>query len=62
MNRKELIEWLEGIRSESRNRIDKVMALDNVDWDSVNYQLGKIALCRTAIEKLEQQEESEAGE
>ena len=62
MNRKEFIEWLEGLRAESRNRMDRAMALDNADWDSANYQLGKIALCSTAIAKLEEQEESETGE
>lgn len=60
MNRKELIEWLEKLRSEAIKRMGELVLTD--DDESLNYQLGKAVLCRTAIAKLEEQEESEAGE
>ena len=66
MKRKEFIEYLEGLMAESRNKVDKAMTPDKAmtadDWDSLNYQLGKITLCRTAIEKLKEKKESKAGE
>ena len=60
MNRKEFIEWLEGLRSEAVNRSNELLT-DNDD-NSLNYQFGKAVAFRTVIAKLEEQEESEEGE
>ena len=66
MTRKKFIEYLEGLMAESRNKMDKAMTPDKAmtadDWASANYQLGKITICRTAIEKLKEKNEIEAGE
>jgi hypothetical protein len=60
MNRKELIEWLEKLRSEAVKRCNELAATRSVA--SFNYQLGKSVAYRTIIEELEQQEESEVNE
>ena len=60
MNRKEFIEWLEGLRSEAVKRAGELLFAD--DDNSLNYQFGKAVAFRTVIAKLEEQEESEAGE
>ena len=60
MNRKEFIEWLEKLRSEAVNRAGELLFAD--DDNSLNYQFGKAVALRTVIAKLEEQEESEAGE
>lgn len=60
MNRKELIEWLEGLRSDAVDRMGGLVLTD--DDESLNYQLGKAVAFRAVIAKLEEQEESEAGE
>ena len=66
MKRKEFIEYLEGLMAESRSKMDRAMSPDKAmtadDWASANYQLGKITLCRTAIEKLKEKKESKVGE
>jgi hypothetical protein len=60
MKRKEFIEYLEGLRSKAAVRISELMSAG--DTESLNYQLGKSAAYRTAIEKLKEQDEKEAGE
>jgi hypothetical protein len=60
MKRKEFIEYLEGLRSKAAVRISELMSID--DTQSLNYQLGKSVAYRTAIEKLQEQDEKEAGE
>ena len=60
MNRKELIEWLEGLRSEAIGRASERLLDD--DDNSLNYQFGKAVAFRTVLAKLEEQEESEADE
>ena len=60
MNRKELIEWLEKLRSEATKRAGELLLGD--DDNSLNYQFGKAVAFRTVIAKLEEQEENEAGE
>ena len=60
MNRKEFIEWLEGLRAEATKRADELLFAD--DDNSLNYQFGKAVALRIVIAKLEEQEESEAGE
>jgi hypothetical protein len=66
MTRKEFIEYLEALMAESRNKMDKAMTPDKAmtatEWDSVNYQMGKITLCQIAIRKLKEKKESEVGE
>ena len=59
MNRKELIGWLEGLRSEAVKRALELMSTD--DDNSLNYQFGKAVAFRAVIAKLQEQEESEAG-
>ena len=60
MNRKELIEWLEKLRSEAVERTLKLMLTS--DNSSITRQLGKAAAFRTVIAKLKEREESEADE
>ena len=60
MNRKEFIEWLEGLQSDAARKMDECTG--RVDWGSFNYQLGKSVAYRTAIEKLQEQEKKEMGE
>ena len=60
MNRKELIEWLEKLRSEAVKRAGELLFAD--DDNSLNYQFGKAVAFRSVIAKLEEQEESEADE
>jgi hypothetical protein len=66
MKRKEFIEYLEGLMEESRSKMDRAMSpgkeMTADDCASANYQLGKITLCRTAIEKLQEQDKKEVGE
>ena len=60
MNRKELIEWLEAFNSNATRKMKECES--RADWKSFNYQLGKATAFRRVITKLEEQEESEAGE
>jgi hypothetical protein len=60
MTRKEFIEYFEGLRLEAITRMNKIIPTGDVK--SANYQLGKSVAYRTAIEKLEEKKESEAGE
>ena len=60
MNRKEFIEWVEGLRSEAIDRMGGLVLTD--DDESLNYQLGKAVALRTVIAKLEEQEEIEEDE
>ena len=60
MKRKEFIKWLEGLRSDAVNRMGELVLTN--DNESLNYQLGKSAAYRTAIEKLKEQDKEEAGE
>jgi len=60
MKRKEFIEYLEGLRLKSINRMGELVLADDVA--SINYQLGKSVAYRTAIEKLKEQDEKEVGE
>jgi hypothetical protein len=60
MKSKEFIEYLEGLQSKAAARISELMSTG--DTESLNYQLGKSAAYRTAIEKLQEQDEKEASE
>jgi hypothetical protein len=60
MKRKEFIEYLEGLRLKAIARMSELVMTD--DATSINYQLGKSVAYRTAIEKLKEQDEKEAGE
>jgi hypothetical protein len=60
MNRKEFIEWLEGLLSAEVKRLE--LRKQDGDSDSANYQLGKVVAYRIAIAKLKEQDESEEAE
>jgi hypothetical protein len=60
MTRKEFIEYLDGLRIKAINRINQLASTDDIE--SYNYQLGKSVAYRNAIEKLQEQKESEVGE
>ena len=55
MKRKEFIEYLKGLQSEAAARVSELALTDDVA--SINYQLGKSVAYRTAIEKLQEQDE-----
>jgi hypothetical protein len=60
MKRKEFIEYLEELRLEAIARMGEFMLTG--DETQVNYQLGKSFAYRTAIEKLQERDEKQAGE